>query len=53
MTSGKKQIAFVAARVIVAELAARLASALRYFENLDLLGDAAEGALLRGRRDAV
>src|SRR5437762_14186820 len=25
----------------------------RYFENLELIGDAAEGALLRGRGDAV
>src|SRR5206468_6631264 len=25
----------------------------RYFENLDLIGDAAEGALLRSRGDAV
>jgi hypothetical protein len=28
-------------------------SSLGYFENLELIGDAAEGTLLRGRGDAV
>ena len=42
MTSAKNQIVFVPARVIVGELAADRESTLRYFENLDLLGDTAK-----------